>query len=135
EPLLSLKDCFALCKNKLNLYLDCKAINPEQLAGEILEAGMEHQVVVYEGLDHLRRIRSASGGKLALMTKWRPGFALPDFAVSNGLAAVEIDAPDLTVAISDAFKSAGIKVQAKVLGEWDKPDMWERVMAAGADWL
>src|SRR5439155_3153664 len=135
EPMLSLKDCFALCKNRLNLYLDCKTINPEQLAREILAAGMERQVVVYENLDHLRRIRSASGGKVAGMTKWRPGFGLPDFAVTNGLAAVEIDAPDLTPAISDAFKRAGIKVQAKVLGEWDKAEMWERVMAAGADWL
>src|SRR5882762_11011567 len=47
EPLLSLKECFALCKNRLNLYLDCKAINPEQLAREVLAADMERQVVVY----------------------------------------------------------------------------------------
>ena len=34
-----------------------------------------------------------------------------------------------------AFAGAGIKVQAKVLGAWDQPEMWERVIAAGADWL
>jgi glycerophosphoryl diester phosphodiesterase len=135
EPMLSLADCFALCKNRLNLYLDCKAINPEQLAQEILAAGMEHQVVVYDKLEHLRRVQAASAGKVATMTKWRPGFGLPDFAVTNGLAAVEIDAPDLTQAIAKAFAGAGIKVQAKVLGAWDQPEMWERVIAAGADWL
>ena len=135
EPLLSLKECFALCKNRLNLYLDCKAINPEQLAREVLAADMERQVVVYASLEQLRKIRKTSGGKVATMTKWRPGLGLPDFAITNGLAAVEIDAPDLTPAISVAFRRAGIKVQAKVLGEWDKPEMWERVMAAGADWL
>src|SRR5882672_5377020 len=135
ERLLSLADCFALCKNRLNLYLDCKAINPEQLAREILAAGMERQVVVYSDLEQLNRVRSASAGKVPLMTKWGPGFALPDFAVTNGLAAVEIDAPELTAAISKAFASVGVKVQAKVLGAWDEPAMWERVIAAGADWL
>src|SRR2546425_695709 len=108
EPMLSLKDCFALCKNRLNLYLDCKAINPEQLAQEILAAGMERQVVVYENLDHLRRIRSASGGKVAGMSKWRPGFGLPDFAVTNRLAAVQVDAPGVTATISEGLKRAGI---------------------------
>src|SRR5262249_51077620 len=135
EPLLSLMDCFDLCKDKLNLYLDCKAINPEQLAREITAAGMERQVVVYDDLEHLRRISAASAKKIATMAKWRPNFGLPGFAVTNGLAAVEVDAPDLTAPISAVFKSAGIKVQAKVLGGWDNPEMWERVMAAGADWL
>jgi len=86
-------------------------------------------------LEQLNRVRSASAGKVPLITKWRPGFALPDFAVTNGLAAVDIDAPELTAAISKAFASAGVKVQAKVLGAWDEPAMWERVIAAGADWL
>ena len=135
EPMLSLKDCFALCKNRLNLYLDCKSINPEQLAKEILAAGMESQVVVYAGLAELDRVRRASHGKIAIMTKWKPSFPLPDFAVTNGLAAVEIDAPQLTADISRTFKAAGIKVEAKVLGEWDQPQMWERAIAAGADWL
>jgi glycerophosphoryl diester phosphodiesterase len=135
ERLLSLQDCFTLCKGRLNLYLDCKAINPEQLAREILAAGMERQVVVYADLEQLRKVQTASAGKIATMTKWRPDFGLPDFAVTNGLAAVEIDAPDLTPTISEAFKRAGVKVEAKVLGAWDKPEMWERAMVAGADWL
>jgi glycerophosphoryl diester phosphodiesterase len=134
-PLLSLQDCFALCKNWLNLYLDCKAINPEQLAREILAAGMEKQVVVYCGLEELHRIQAASGGKVATMAKWRPTFSLPDWAVTNGLTAVEIDAPDLTPVIGAAFRRAGIKVEAKVLGDWDQPEMWERTIAAGANWL
>lgn len=133
--LLSLEECFALCKGRLNLYLDCKAVNPEQLAREILAAGMEKQVVVYESLSELRKVQKVSAGKVATMTKWRPGFGGPEWAVTNGLAAVEIDPPDLTPAIRDAFHRAGIKVQAKVLDDWDKPEVWERVIAAGADWL
>ncbi len=135
ESLLPLKDCFALARGKLNLYLDCKAANPEQLAREILEAGMDRQVVAYLNLAAVRRVQQVAAGKVATMTKWRPGLGGAEWAVSNGLAAVEIDAPDLTPAIGAAFHGAGIKVQAKVLGEWDRPEMWDRVMAAGADWL
>ena len=135
EKVLSLGDCLAVCMKRLNLYLDCKDVNPEQLAREILEGGMETQVVVYGEVEELRRIRQVSGGKLALMAKWRPGMDVPGFALTNGLAAVEIDAPNLTSSIRESFKKAGIKVQAKVLAEWDKPEVWERSISAGADWL
>jgi glycerophosphoryl diester phosphodiesterase len=135
EHLLSLKDCFALCKGKLNLYLDCKAVNPEQLAREILDAGMERQVVAYASLEQLGRMRGASEGKVATMTKWRPASGGPEWAATHGLAAVEIDPPDLTPAVTKDFHRAGIKVQVKVLGDWDKPEFWDRAIAAGADWL
>jgi glycerophosphoryl diester phosphodiesterase len=135
EQLLSIKDCFALCKGRLNLCLDCKAINPQQLAREILDAGMEHQVVVYSSLEELQRVTSASQGKVATMSKWHPGNGSSEFAVTNGLAAVEIDAPELTPAIREAFSQAGIKVEVKALDPWDKPEMWERAITAGADWI
>ena len=133
--LLSLRDCLALCHNRLNLYLDCKAVNPEQLAREIIAAGMERQVVVYGSLDLLAQVQKTSGGQIATMAKWSPAFTLPDWAVTNHLAAVEIDAPALTAPVRQAFAAAGVKVEAKVLGDWDRAEIWEQVMAAGADWL
>ena len=135
EHLLSLTDCFALANGKLNLYLDCKAINPEQLAREILDAGMERQVVVYSDLKELQRVTAAAKGKVATMTKWHPQYGGAEWAVSNGLAAVEVDAPELTADAAKTFHRAGIKVQAKVLGDWDRVEMWDRAIAAGADWL
>ncbi len=135
EQLLSLAECFAQCQDRLNLYLDCKDVNLDRLAEEILESGMRRQVVVYASLEAVRKLSTDTEGKVATMTKWRPGFGDAEWAVTNGLAAVEIDAPDLTPAIGAAFHRAGIKVQAKVLGEWDRPEMWDRVMAADADWL
>jgi len=135
EQLLSLEQCFALCQDRLNLYLDCKGVNLERLAEEILESGMRRQVVVYASLEAARKLSTDTEGKVATMTKWRPGFGGPEWAVTNGLSAVEIDAPDLTPAIAGAFRRAGIKVQAKVLDGWDQPAMWDRVIDAGADWL
>ncbi len=69
------------------------------------------------------------------MAKWHPVDRAPEFAVTNGLAAVEIDAPELTQAIRESFSRAGIKVEVKALGAWDQPEMWERAITAGADWV
>ena len=135
EQLLSLADCLALSKDRLNLYLDCKDVHPGHLAEEIWESGMRRQVVVYGDLDLARKFNTETAGKMATMTKWRPGCGGPEWAVTNGLAAVEIDAPDLTPAVAEGFRRAGIKVQAKMLGDWDQPRFWDRAIAAGADWL
>ena len=65
ERVLTLQECFDLAKGKLNLYLDCKAVNPEQLAREILAAGMERQVVVYDQPDR------CSAFTPSLRAEWR----------------------------------------------------------------
>lgn len=135
EQLLSLEECFALCKDRLNLYLDCKDVHPGHLVEEIWESGLRRQVVVYADLELAHKISAESAGKIATMNKWRPGCGGPEWAVTNGLAAVEIDAPDLTPAVAEGFRRAGIKVQAKVLGDWDQPQFWDRAITAGADWL
>ncbi len=142
EPPLSLKECLALCKGRLNLYLDCKAVNPEQLAKEILSAGMDRQVVVYGDLELLRRVKAVAGDKIATMAKWRPSLPCPDWALTNGLVAVEIDPSDLTPTVREAFERAGIRVQVKLLGEWEDPAsdglerqrLWAQALAAGVTW-
>lgn len=135
ETLLTLEEAFAIGKERLNLYLDCKEVNADQLIHEIRKASMQQQVVVYGGLPTARRIRDATSGRIATMTKWQPNHGGPEWAVSNGLAAVEIDAPHVTPEIVEAFHRAGVKVQAKVLGNWDQPQHWDRMFTAGVDWL
>jgi glycerophosphoryl diester phosphodiesterase len=135
ERVLTLQECFDLAKGKLNLYLDCKAVNSEQLVREILAAGMERQVVVYDQLDRLQRIYALAPGKVALMAKWRPALGPALWARSNHLEAVEIDAPEVTAAFCQAFHALGIKVQTKCLGDWDRPEFWSKAIVAGADWL
>jgi len=135
ERVLTIQECFALAKGGLNLYLDCKAVNPEQLAREILAAGMERQVVVYDRPDRLQRIHALAPHKVALMAKWRPAPGPPLWAQSNHLDAVEIDAPEVAAEACQAFHALGIKVQTKNLGDWDRPEYWAKAIAAGADWI
>jgi glycerophosphoryl diester phosphodiesterase len=135
--LLTLPEALALAKGKINLYLDCKRIDPKLLVEEVNTAGMEGQVIVYDRPEVLAQVKAASQGKIPVMTKYRPQ-AMPFAAFVQNVApaAVEIDADQLSARICQQFHAAGIKVQAKVLGEkWDNPKVWEQVIAAGADWL
>jgi glycerophosphoryl diester phosphodiesterase len=135
ERILTLPESLALAKGKLNLYLDCKAIDPKQLVRDILDSGMERQVVVYDSTDRLRQVQELAQGRVALMTKWQPGVALQPWLSSNHLAAVEINADQVTPEIVHEFHSEGIKVEVKVLGQWDRPEFWDRGLEAGADWF
>ena len=135
ERLLTIEECFQLAKNRINLYLDCKDADPEQLAAEVLAHQMEAQVVLYQDPEWLGRLHQAAHGRIAGMTKWRPGTDPAQWAAKYGFAAVEIDAPDLTKMVVQAFHQAGVKVQTKNLGEWDQPQWWDQVIDAGADWM
>src|SRR5258706_4654876 len=134
EKLLTLEAAFALCKGRLNLRLNYKAAQPEQLAREILGAAMEKQVIVSAELPVLRKIAAASDGKVAIMARWEPSLSGPEWAMSNHLAAVEIDPDNLKSELCPGFPGLGIKVEANTL-EQDRPQTWERAFAAGADWV
>jgi glycerophosphoryl diester phosphodiesterase len=132
----TLADALAAAKGKVNLYLDCKRIDPKLLVEEVLAAGMERQVIVYDVPPVLAQVRALSNGKIAAMTKYRPNMDLAAFLQSVRPAAVEIDADDVTRELCERFHRAGVKVQAKVLGQkWDNPAVWSKVVQAGVDWV
>ena len=133
--LLTLEECLKHIKGKINLYLDCKDIDPALLVQEIQAAGVERQVVVFDKRAVLLRVRELSGGKIAVMPKWHPQDGFGDWLDALHPAIVEIDADETTPEFCREFHSRGIKVQAKVLGEWDQPKFWDKVRADGVDYL
>lgn len=135
ERILTMRECLELAKGKVNLYLDCKDVDPDLLVKEILDAGMEKQVVAYEDLEIIARIRERSQGRVPVMTKWHPNFGLDLWIDNAHLDAVEIDADEVTSEVCRAFHAKGVKVQAKVLDDADRPEVWDRVIEAGVDWL
>ncbi len=135
ERILTLEEAFTLARHRLNLCLDCKAVDPEQLAREILASRMAAQVVVYDQVDRLRRVAAAASGRIAVMAKWCADVGPPEWARSNHLAAVEVDANAVTPEVCRAFHALGIKVETKNLGDWDCPAFWDRAITAGADWI
>lgn len=135
--LSSLAEMLAAAKGKVNLYLDCKQVDPALLVRDIRAGAMESQVVVYASPDVLSAIRKSGGHKIATMTKFRPKMnEIEAFIKAVDPAAVEIDADEVTGQICQAFHGRGIKVQAKVLGQkWDNIEIWTRMIDAGVDWL
>jgi glycerophosphoryl diester phosphodiesterase len=131
----SIEEVLAAAKGRVNLHLDCKRVDPPRLVRDVLEAGMERQLVISAGPDVLRAVRSSPGGnRLALMPNWRPADGLDAFGDLRP-AAVEVDAIDVTADLCRAFHSRGIKVQSSTLGEHDRPGIWDRIIDAGIDWI
>lgn len=134
---LTLTDLLKLARGKVNLSLDCKDVEPALLVQEILAAQMERQVVVFADPDVLAKVRSAGDGKVPVMAKFLPAStSIDNLVASLRPAAVEMNADDVTADWCRDFHERGIRVQAKVLGdEWDRPEVWRKVIAAGVDWL
>ncbi|HEX3449849.1 MAG TPA: glycerophosphodiester phosphodiesterase family protein, partial [Isosphaeraceae bacterium] len=72
--ILTLAEGLELARGRVNLYLDCKDVDPAKLADDVIAARMEHQVVIYDTPQVLTAIRAAASRELGLMTKWRPRF-------------------------------------------------------------
>ena len=135
ERILTLEEGLRLARGRINLRLDCKDVDPALLAREVLAAKMGRQVVVCASLDVLRAVRGVAGEAIGLMAEWRPAFGMAPWIEDVRPHAVEIDAADLTAAACGVFHRAGIKVQARVLGDDDRPEVWDRAAAAGVDWI
>jgi glycerophosphoryl diester phosphodiesterase len=137
ERILTLPELLALAKGRVNLYLDCKEVDSERLVREVKDAMMANQIVVYGGLELLSQIRSLGGDQIARMAKFRPQqMSIDEFVQQYDTAAVEIDADQVTAELCRQFRMRGVRVQAKVLGEqFDRPDVWRAMFAAGVDWL
>jgi glycerophosphoryl diester phosphodiesterase len=132
----SFAEVLALAKGKVNLYLDCKNIDPDLLVQEVRAAGMERQVIAYDNPAMIAAIRKASKGTVPVMTKYRPKMDFTTFMKDVAPDVVEIDASDVTGELCRKFHADGVVVQAKVLGaDWDNPDTWRKMIAAGVDWL
>jgi len=100
---MTLPEALAVAKGKVNLYLDCKRIDPKLLVEEVMAAGMEHQVIVYASPAVLAQVKAASMGTVAGMTKYRPTMDFDTFIKDVAPAAVEIDAPDVTAEFVSAI--------------------------------
>jgi glycerophosphoryl diester phosphodiesterase len=136
--ILTLDKALKFAKNRINLYLDCKDVSVEDLVGAVLEAEMENQVIIYGDEGLCRAVRRAIAKRVPVMTKWRPKTD-PDpakWAARVRPDAVEIDADVVTADAVKVFHDFGIKVEAKTLGDKDdRPEVWDRVAAAGVDWI
>lgn len=134
QRILPLPEALRLCKGRINIYLDCKAIDPERLTREVMDAGMERQTAVYAGPATLGRIREQSAA-IPLMAKCASIGQLERLAEGLGVAVIEIDPERAAPELLAAARERGIRTQIKALGAHDTPGHWERFIELGADYI
>lgn len=134
---LSLREALVKARGKVNLSLDCNDVDPGLLVREILDTGMEKQIVVFGDPKLLGSIASLAGGKIARKAKFRPGkMEIKSFLEEIQPAVVEVDADELTSQLCRDFHEKGVKVQANVLGlQSDPPLVWKRMVECKVDCL
>jgi glycerophosphoryl diester phosphodiesterase len=135
--ILTLPEVLALAKGKINLQLNCNAIEPKRLCDEITASGMERQVIVSAAPETLARVREASGGMVACIAKYDPkSKPIEQFVKDVAPAAAEIGAEEATPDLCRQLHSAGVKVQISLPGEkWDNAKLREQAFASGVDWI
>jgi glycerophosphoryl diester phosphodiesterase len=133
QSIPTLEEALALAKGRVNLQLNCRQVAPVRLIRDLIQAGMERQVVVSARPDVIRSIRAATDGdRLALMLKWKPTDGLDAWGGLK-VEAVEVNAVDLTPELCQGLHERGLKVQARTLGADDLPAVWDRMSDAGVD--
>ena len=143
--LLSLEECFDLCKDKVNLCLDCRDVDPAVLVSAIKTAGLERQALVWGDEHTVRRVRELSQGTVAIMPRRLPAEAFDGQGQPTQASAALLDElrpaavamrPDaITPQIAGALHDRGVKVFVDALGESDTPPAWDQALSAGADIL
>ncbi|MBN1341623.1 MAG: glycerophosphodiester phosphodiesterase family protein [Phycisphaerae bacterium] len=126
----------AWAKGKINLYLDCKGVNAEQLVREVLDAGMERQVVVFDSRADAEKIRRLSGGKIPIMPDYTKEVPLDDWFKPSRPAALEVDADLLSAELVKRARAEGVFIQTDALGPLlDTPAGWRKLIAGGVNWI
>ena len=126
----------AWAKGKINLYLDCKATDPRKLVTEILEAGMEHQVMIFDSRENAARIHRISGGKIPIMPDYDKDVPYDDWFGKTKPVALEVDHDLLSDELVRRARAAGVFIQTDALGPLlDTPAGWRKLVSRGVNWI
>ncbi|MEX0977921.1 MAG: glycerophosphodiester phosphodiesterase family protein [Pirellulales bacterium] len=131
--ILSLDECLTLAKDKINLCLDCRDVDPKRLVDQIKAAGMERQVIVRGDRDRLKHVHELSAGAIAVMPEWNQRHDFPDSLDELEPAIVEIDAGRISADACRRLHARGAKVLANARGQHDRAECWDKALADGAD--
>jgi len=134
-PIPTFVEVLAWAKGKINLYIDAKNINPEQLVKEILDAGMEHQVIIYDSIEGATKIHQVSGGKIPLMPDHDKGDPVEQWFAKIHPVALEVDVTSLNDDVVKLARAAGVFIQTDALGPFDNAEAYRKLIARGVNWL
>jgi len=131
----TLPETLNFCKGRINIYLDCKDIDPILLVKEIKDAKMENQVIVYDDPKSLKIIESESKGAIATMPNYRTNPDISAWIGDSRPVALEIKYESVTPELISKLKNAGVIAQVQCLGPSDNPKTWDQLINMGVEWI
>jgi glycerophosphoryl diester phosphodiesterase len=129
----TLDEAFDLAYGKINVYVDTKMADPQQLVDTIVRHNMQDHVVVYGNPFFLYEVH-----------KIRPGLRVMSEAISADVCkrilvpalqpqVLAFDAGDFNDDTIACAKNANAQIYVDRLGDADNPETWQKAIDAGAN--
>ena len=96
---------------------------------------MRFFVIVFDKLEALTETRSASDGRVPVMPSINKRLEPAYWINALSPEAVEIHAHHISETLVEAFHASNVIVQAQTLNDRDHPEMWQRCLDLGVDWI
>lgn len=128
----TLDEALDLARGKINVYVDTKYADPQQLIDTIERHDMQDHVVIYGNPFFLYEVH-----RLRPLIKVMPETISPDIckfmvrAVKPQVMA--FDAGDFKDGVIDCAKQANAEIYVDRLGDADNPDAWQKAIDEGAN--
>lgn len=127
----TLDEAFDLAHGKINVYVDTKYADPQQLVDTIVKHDMQDHVVIYGNPFFLYEVR-----KIRPTLKVMPEALSPDicklFVRAMQLQVIAFDANDFKDPVIDCAKTANAQIFVDRLGDADNPETWQKAIDLGA---
>ena len=128
----TLDEAFDLAHGKINVYVDTKYAEPQQLVDTIVRHDMQDHVVIYGNPFFLYEVH-----------KIRPSLKIMPEALSQDICkflvhwmqpqVLAFDANDFKDPVIAVAKQANAKIYVDRLGDADTPETWQKAIDTGAD--
>jgi glycerophosphoryl diester phosphodiesterase len=127
----TLDEAFDLAHGKINVYVDTKYADPQQLVDTIVRHDMQDHVVIYGNPFFLYEVR-----KIRPTLKVMPEAISPDICKFMVRAmqpqVLAFDANDFKDGVIACAKDANAKIYVDRLGDADNPETWQKAIDLGA---
>lgn len=124
-------EALEFARGKIGVYVDSKAISAADAVAAIEAHGMQDHVVIYGGLDYLKRIAQMKPG-LRVMPEAGGPERLRLLLEALPLKVVAFDAKDFTDETIAIAKAAKVDIYVDRLGFADNPTAWQDAIDRGA---
>jgi glycerophosphoryl diester phosphodiesterase len=128
----TLDEALDLAHGKINVYVDTKEAEPQQLVDTIVRHDMQDHVVIYGNPFFLYEVLKIRPGLRVMPEAYSPDICK---FLDRGLhlQVIAFDANDFKDAVIDVAKQAHAQIFVDRLGEADKPESWQKAIEQGAN--